>query len=311
MSFYVFPNANSSVIFGFDWLQRHNPNINWSELHIESWSHNCHSTCLWSAVPPGPPPAKLQEADPPDLSSIPAEYHDIAPVFSKSKVLSLWPHRPYDCAIDILPGTPLPTSRLYNIFWPERETMEKYIKDSLAASIISPSSSPLGTGFFFVGKKDGSLRPCIDYRGLKKITVRNKHPLPLSSKFELVHGVTVFTKLDLRNAYHVLRICQGDEWKTAFKTPIGHFEYLVMPFNLSNAPAFFQALVNDILCDLLNILVFAYLKDILIYSKDITVYKKHVRLVLQRLLSISKTNSMSRPKNVSSINRQFHSLVSF
>jgi len=164
--------------------------------------------------------------DSPDLTSVPSEYHDLAPVFSKVSATSLPPHRPYDCAIELLPGAPMPSSRLYNISKPERETMEKYINESLAAGIIRPSSSPLGAGFFFVGKKDGSLRPCIDYRGLNQITVKNKYPLPLlASAFEPVQGATVFTKLDLRNAYHLLRIREGDEWKTAFKTPLGQFEY--------------------------------------------------------------------------------------
>lgn len=285
ISFYIFPTASSPLVLGFEWLQQHNPNINWSDRHIDSWSVSCHSTCLRSAVPPGPSPANGNEADPPDLSRVPAEYHDLAQVFSKSKAASLPPHRPYDCAIDLLPGAPLPNSRLYSISKPERETMERYIKESTAAGIIQPSSSPLGAGFFFVGKKDGSLRPCIDYRGLNQITIKNKYLLPLlSSAFEPLHGATIFTKLDLRNAYHLLRIRKGDEWKTAFKTPLGHFEYLVMPFGLCNAPAFFQALVNDVLRDYLNVFVFVYLDDILIYSKTLPEHKNHVRQVLQRLL---------------------------
>ena len=85
--------------------------------------------------------------------------------------------------------------------------MEEYIKDSIAAGFIRPSSSPLGAGFFFVGKKDGGLRPCIDYRGLNAISTRNKYPLPLlSSAFVPFHGATIFTKLDLRNAHHLVRI---------------------------------------------------------------------------------------------------------
>ncbi len=102
-----------------------------------------------------------------------------------------------------------------------------------SAGIIRPSS-PVGAGFFFVAKKDGSLRPCIDYRGFNNITVKNTYPLPLmSSAFERLQGASIFTKLDLRNAYHLVRIREGDEWKTAFNTPRGHFEYLVMPFGLS------------------------------------------------------------------------------
>ncbi|XP_061118087.1 kyphoscoliosis peptidase-like [Conger conger] len=147
------------------------------------------------------------------------------------------------------------------------------------------ASSPVGAGFFFVQKKDGSLRPCIDYRELNNITVRNKYPLPLmDSAFHPLHEATIFTKLDLRNAYHLVRIREGDEWKTAFNTSLGHFEYLVMPFGLTNAPAVFQALVNDVLRDLLGRHVFVYLDDILIYSTNAKDHEYHVRQVLQRLL---------------------------
>ncbi|KAI3351394.1 hypothetical protein L3Q82_020203 [Scortum barcoo] len=167
------------------------------------------------------------------------------PVFSKAKATSLPPHRPYDCPIDLLPGASLPTSRLYNLSRPEREAMEKYISESLAAGLIRPSSSPLGAGFFFVEKKDKTLRPCIDFRGLNDITIKNKYPLPLiDPAFEPFHQATIFSKLDLRNAYHLVRIREGDEWKTAFNTPLGHFEYQVMPFGLTNAPAVFQAMMK-------------------------------------------------------------------
>ena len=141
--------------------------------------------------------------------------------------------------------------------------MEAYITDSLATGLIRPSSSPLGAGFFFVEKKVKSLRPCIDFRGLNDITVKNKYPLPLiDSAFGPLHEATIFTKLDLRNAYHLVRIREGDEWKTGFNTPLGHFEYLVMPFGLTNAPAVFQNLMNDVLRDMLNCFVFIYLDDI-------------------------------------------------
>ncbi len=114
-----------------------------------------------------------------------------------------------------------PRGRLYSLSAPERGALENYLTESLAAGIIVPSSSPAGGGFFFVKKKDGSLRPCIDYRGLNDITVKNRYPLPLmSSAFEILQGAKVFTKLDLRNAYHLVRIKEGDEWKTAFNTPM-------------------------------------------------------------------------------------------
>ncbi|KAG1928799.1 hypothetical protein F2P79_023363 [Pimephales promelas] len=220
-----------------------------------------------------------------DLSGVPEEYHDLREVFSRSRATSLPPHRPYDCGIELLPGTTPPRGRLYSLSVPEREALENYLSDSLRAGTIVPSSSPAGAGFFFVKKKDGSLRPCIDYRGLNDITVKNRYPLPLmSSAFEILQGATIFSKLDLRNAYHLVRIKEGDEWKTAFNTPLGHFEYRVLPFGLVNAPAVFQALVNDVLRDMLNVFVFVYLDDILIFSPSLQVHVQHVRRVLQRLL---------------------------
>lgn len=276
-------SPQTPLILGYPWLKKHNPHFDWSNGKVKSWSSFCHLNCLQSALPPAgsaiPPPA------PPDLTNVPVEYHDLAEVFSKERALSLPPHRPYDCAIDLLPGATLPSSRLYNLSKPEQEAMERYIKDSLDAGIIRPSSSPVGAGFFFVDKKDKTLRPCIDYRGLNQITIKNKYPLPLiNSAFQPLHSATIFSKLDLRNAYHLVRIRKGDEWKTAFNTPLGHFEYLVMPFGLTNAPAVFQALVNDILRDFLNRFVFVYLDDILIFSSSAEEHVFHVRQVLQRLL---------------------------
>ncbi|KAI3354810.1 hypothetical protein L3Q82_004535 [Scortum barcoo] len=101
--------------------------------------------------------------------------------------MSLPPHRPWDCPIDLLPGAPIPKARLYTISGPERKAMEDYIKTSLRSGIIRPSSSAAGAGLFFVEKKDGSLRPCIDYSALNDITIKNRYPLPLiSSAFELL-----------------------------------------------------------------------------------------------------------------------------
>lgn len=138
---------------------------------------------------------------------VPPDYHDFQEVFSKARATSLPPHRPYDCAIDLLPGSTPPKGRLYFLSAPEREAMETYISDAQAAS-----SSPAGAGFFFVNEKDGSLRHCIDYRGLNDITVKNCCPLPLiASAFKLLQGATIYTKLDLRNAYHLVRIREGDE----------------------------------------------------------------------------------------------------
>ncbi len=272
-----------TVVLGHPWLTRHNPSVNWGQSSVSAWSEECYASCLVSACSPVSCVSLQDEAV--NLSNVPKEYLDLREVFSKSRAASLPPHRPYDCAIDLVPGMSPPKGRLYSLSVPERGAMEKYISDSLAAGLICPSSSPAGTGFFFVGKKDGSLRPCIDYRGLNNITVKNTYPLPLmSSGFERLQGASVFTKLDLRNAYNLVRIREGGEWKTAFNTPRGHFEYLVMPFGLSNSPAVFQALVNDVLRDMVDQFIYVYLDDVLIFSSSLQEHVQHVRRVLQRLL---------------------------
>ncbi|KAI2662297.1 Transposon Tf2-6 polyprotein [Labeo rohita] len=280
-TFYLIDSPEYPVILGHPWLRRHNPRIDWSAGTILSWSSTCHLTCLLQS--PSAPNSESQESV--DLSRVPSSYHQFKVVFSKSRATSLPPHRPYDSAIDLLPGSCPPRGRIFSLSPTKRSAMDTYIKESLAAGIIQASTSPAGTGFFFVGKKDGGLRPCIDYRGLNKIMVRNRYPLPLmATAFELLQGASIFTKLDLRNAYHLVRIQQGDEWKMAFNIPTGHYEYLVMPFGLTNAPAVFQAMINDILRDMLNQFVFVYLDDILIFSRSLEEHEGHVSRVLQRLL---------------------------
>lgn len=134
-------------------------------------------------------------------------------------------------------------------------------------------------------KKDGFLCSCINYRGLNQVTVKNKYPLLLiSSAFEPIHGDTIFIKLDLHNDYHLLWAGQGAELKTTFKTPIGHYDYMVIPFSLCNAPSFFQALITYVRQDFLNTFVFVYFDDILIYSKIQSDHSKHICMVLQHLL---------------------------
>ena len=309
LSFHLFNSPSHPIILGFPWLSRHNPHINWTTGEVTSWDRSCSVTCIRAVsiskvsqasdgLSPSCPELPVSrsavsaprtasvDSDFPDLSGVPPCYLDLKEVFNKTRATSLPPHRPYDCAIDLLPGSSPPRGRLYSLSSPEVKTMTDYIDSSLAAGLIRPSSSPAGAGFFFVDKKDKTLRPCIDYRGLNDITVKNRYPLPLiSSAFELLKNAKIFTKLDLRNAYHLVRIREGDEWKTAFNTPSGHYEYLVMPFGLSNAPAVFQTLVNDVLRDMLNQFVFVYLDDILIFSPDEETHVEHVRRVLKRLLS--------------------------
>ncbi len=162
--------------------------------------------------------------------------------------------------------------------------MNKYIQEELAKGFIQHSTSPASAGFFFV-KKEGSLRPCIDYRGLNEITVKFRYPLPLvPSALEQLRTAKFFTKLDLRSAYNLIRIRAGDEWKTAFSTTTGHYEYRVMPFGLVNSPSIFQSFINDVFRDMLNKYVIVYIDDILIYSESLEEHIQQVRAVLKRLI---------------------------
>ena len=185
-------------------------------------------------------------------------YHHLREVFSKTKAMFLPLHRPYDCAIDLIPGSTIPKGHLYLYLRTGESGHDRVHRDLTERGANSPHQLP-GPFFFFVAKKDGSLRPCIDYSLLNDITIKNCYPLPLmSSVFDQLHQAKIFTKLDLRNAYHLVRIREGDEWKTGFNTPRGHYEYLVMPFGLNTAPAVFQAMINDILRDFLDHFVYIY-----------------------------------------------------
>ena len=222
--------------------------------------------------------------EPTDLSQIPKEYHDFADVFNKSKAYTLAPHRSYDLKIDIEEGTSPPLVPMYPLSPIELQTLRDFIEEHLRSGFIRPTSSPHGAPVLFAKKKDGGLRLCIDYRGLNKISKKDRYPLPFISDLLATAGkARLYTTIDLRHAYHLVRITEGDEWKTAFRTRYGSFEWLVMPFGLTNAPAAFQRFMNDIFSDLLDVYVIIYLDDILVYSNDPSQHTKHVREVLRRL----------------------------
>jgi transposase InsO family protein len=216
---------------------------------------------------------------------LPTKYNEYASVFNKVEAERLPQERPYDCEIPLRdPDRTPPFLPLYNLSPKEHEALKLYIDDMLTKGFIRPSKSPAGAPIFFVNKADGSLRPCVDYRALNEMTIKNRYPLPLiNDLLDKLQGAKVFTKLDLRGAYNLLRMKPGEEWKTAFRSRFGHYEYLVMPFGLTNAPAIFQGMMQDIFRDMLDIYVIIYLDDILIFSPDLETHEQHVKSVLERL----------------------------
>ena len=167
-------------------------------------------------------------------------------VFSNTKAEKLAPHRPIDHAIDLEPGFTRSYGRIYNLSEVELLTLKAYIEINLSNSFIQWSSSSAAAPILFVKKKYGGLRLCVDYRALNSATLKSQYPLPcISEMLDQMCGARIFTNLDLRNTYHLIRIKEGAEYKIAFRTCYGQFEYRVMPFGLKIAPATFQANIDD------------------------------------------------------------------
>jgi hypothetical protein len=149
-------------------------------------------------------------------------------------------HREYNYSIKIKEGLRVPNLPIYNLSRRELDILQEYLNTAQEKGWIRPSKSPAGAPILFVPKSDGTMRLCVDYQGLNKVTVKNWYPIPLVSEMlDRLSKAAIFSKLDLRDAYYRLQIKEGDKWKTAFKTRYGHFKYLVMPFGLANAPATF------------------------------------------------------------------------
>jgi len=162
--------------------------------------------------------------------------------------------------------------------------LKKQLNDMLQKGLIRPSASPWGSLVLFMDKRDGTIRMCVDYRKLNEVTIKNKYPLPkIEDLFDQLNGARVFSKIDLRTGYHQLKVCGSDIPKTAFTTRYGLFEYTVMSFGLTNAPAYFMNLMNKIFMKYLDKFVVVFIDDILIYSKTEEEHAEHLRLVLETL----------------------------
>ena len=219
---------------------------------------------------------------------LPEQYRPWASMFSEEEIKKLPKHSTWDHEIKLVEGTTPPYGPIYPLNEKELAVLREYINKQMAEGKIRLSKSSAGSPILFTPKADGTLRLCVDYRGLNKITVKDRTPLPLMTELrEQVAKAKVFTKLDLRHGYNLVRIAKGDEWKTAFRTKYGLFEYLVMPFGLCNAPASFQAMINDVLRELIDEGVIVYIDDILIYSET---EEEHTVLVQKVLEKLKKAN---------------------
>ncbi|GJX32594.1 putative reverse transcriptase domain-containing protein, partial [Tanacetum coccineum] len=212
--------------------------------------------------------------------SVVREFADVFP----DELPGLPPAREIEFGIELIPGAEPISKAPYRMAPVELKELKEQLQEMLENGFIRPSVSPWGAPVLFVKKKDGSMRLCIDYRELNRITIRNRYPLPrIDDLFDQLQGAKYFSKIDLRSGYHQLRVREQDISKTAFRTRYGHYEFLVMPFGLTNAPAVFMDLMNRIFHEYLDKFVIVFIDDILVYSKSEEEHEQHLRIVLEIL----------------------------
>jgi hypothetical protein len=229
---------------------------------------------------------KQQKEAPPDdrLKNVPAQYRAYEKLFAEELETGLPEHSQWDHEIWLKDGTSTTFHPIYNLNEAQLHELKSYLEEMLRKGYIRISKSEAGYPVMFVPKKNGKLRLVVDYRRLNDITVKDRTPLPLINELkDRLHGMKYFTALDLKGAYNLIRIKEGHEWKTAFRTKFGLYEYLVMPFGLTNAPATFQRMINNVLREYLDVFVVCYLDDILIFSRTEEEHTEHVHRVLQAL----------------------------
>ncbi len=199
-------------------------------------------------------------------------------------IAGLPPSRTHDHKIELVPGSTPPAKQPYRMSSTELDELKKQLDDLLEHGFIRPSRSPYGAPILFVKKKDGTIRMCIDYRDLNNITIKNKYPLPrVDELLNRLSGKKYYSKLDLQSGYHQIRMAAGDEHKTAFRTRYGSFEFLVLPFGLTNAPSTFMNMMQDILKPYLDEFCISFLDDICIYSDSLEEHQQHVEKIMKLL----------------------------
>ncbi|WVZ70875.1 hypothetical protein U9M48_019505 [Paspalum notatum var. saurae] len=267
------------IILGMDTLEKWGVKIDCAQRIVHLAALDGQEVGISASSPSGY--LHQMEVRPTDRIRIVCDYPDVFP----DELLGMPPDRDIEFLIELLPGTAPIAMRQYRMAPIEHEEVKKNIDELLAKGYIRPSSSPWAFPVLLVEKKDTNVkRMCVDYQALNKVTIKNKDPLPhIDDLFDQLQGACVFSKIDLRSGYHQLKIHPSDIPKTTFTTKYGLYEYTVMSFGLTNAPAYFMQLMNSVFMDYLDKFVVVFINDILIYYKSKAEHEEHLRLVLQRL----------------------------
>ena len=254
------------------------PCITLTPLQFKKCLADCEMLCYVTVQ--AKPSTESTSADP-EIAQIIDEFRD---VLVSELPSGLPPERTTFHTIPVKDGSVPPAHKLYRLSRLQSEELRRQLKSLTEKRFIQPSSSPYGSPVLFAVKPDGSLRLCVDFRALNKQTVRNRYPLPrIDDLLDKLVGMKYFSSLDLAQAYYQVRLLPSDVPKTAFTTPEGLFEFLVLPFGLTNAPATFQAIIHEVFGDALGKILLAYLDDLLIFSKTREEHLSHLRVVLSKL----------------------------
>jgi hypothetical protein len=304
ISFLVVPGLMFPMILGIEWLEDHNPEVDWKTKLVSFNRCECQHSEANFDLPEDISPLESMEEDsiligvfrlsnqkaPANAKSfenldMETLFKQFPEVFSDQEFPALPPRRTgVDMEIELLDGKAPPFGPLYSLSVKEEEELRRYLEGALKAGIIQTSKSPAGSPVLFVTKPDGSLRLCVDYRGLNAITKSNRAALPLIRDLLMrASGNSWYSKIDLKSAFNLVRIAEGHEEKTAFRTKYGHFEYLVMPFGLKNAPSHFQSFMNSIFGDMIDLGLVLYLDDLLIFTSTREEHEKLIQEVFSRL----------------------------
>nr|CAE04480.3 OSJNBa0029L02.21 [Oryza sativa Japonica Group] len=269
---------NLHVILGMNWLAQFQGVVDCARRTVTLY-RGPEQPVVFFAPPTSVGSLELHQIG---LSEIPivSEFGDVFP----EELPGMLPKREIEFRIDLAVGTTPLYNRPYRMVANELAEVKKLLEELKEKGYIRPSTSPWGAPVIFVEKKDKTKRMCVDYRALNEVTIKNKYPLPrIDDLFDQLKGATVFSKIDLLSGYHQLRIREEDIPKTAFTTCYGLYEFTVMSFGLTNAPAFFMNLMNKVFVEYLDKFVVVFIDDILVYSQSEEDHQQHLCLVLGKL----------------------------